>query len=260
MDHENPEPAGLPPGALEAAAARLRRARHVVALTGAGMSVESGIPPFRGGREGAGLWDKYDPMEYGTLAAFLENPGKAWRMLRELGGALAAAQPHEGHRALARMEAAGMLHGIITQNIDGLHQASGLPDDKVIELHGNTTYAVCLDCSRRYELDWVREIFADGERLPVCTACGGHIKTATVSFGQAMPPDAMERAQAATLAADLFMVLGSSLVVYPAAGFPITAKRNGARLVIVNRDPTDQDRLADLVIHAEIGPVMSRAV
>jgi NAD-dependent deacetylase len=149
---------------------------------------------------------------------------------------------------------------IITQNIDGLHQASGVPDDKVIELHGNTTYAACLDCRRRYELDWVRAIFADGERLPVCTSCGGHIKTATISFGQSMPEAAMERARAATMAAALFIVLGSSLVVYPAAGFPITAKRNGARLVIVNRDPTDQDELADLVIHAEIGATMSRAV
>ncbi len=152
------------------------------------------------------------------------------------------------------------MSAIITQNIDGLHQASGVPEEKVIELHGNTTYAACLDCRRRYELAWVREIFADGERLPECTACGGDIKTATISFGQAMPQDAMERAQAATLAADLFIVLGSSLVVYPAAGFPITAKRNGARLVIVNRDPTDQDELADLVINAEIGAVMSGAV
>ena len=149
---------------------------------------------------------------------------------------------------------------VITQNIDGLHQASGVPDDKVIELHGNATYAACLDCRRRYELDWVREIFADGERLPVCTACGGHIKTATISFGQSMPEAEMERAHEATLAADLFIVLGSSLVVYPAAGFPIMAKRNGSRLVIVNREPTDQDDLADLVINAEIGATMSRAV
>jgi len=149
---------------------------------------------------------------------------------------------------------------IVTQNIDGLHQASGVPDDKVIELHGNATYAACLDCRKRYELDWVREIFAVDERLPLCTACGGMIKTATISFGQAMPEDAMQRAQEVTLSADLFIVLGSSLVVYPAAGFPIMAKRNGARLVIVNRDPTEQDEIADLVINAEIGTTMGRAV
>jgi NAD-dependent deacetylase len=152
------------------------------------------------------------------------------------------------------------MSAVITQNIDGLHQASGVPADKVIELHGNTTYAVCLDCGRRYELDWVRELFAVNEQLPLCTACGGHIKTATISFGQPMPGAEMERAHAATLLADLFIVLGSSLVVYPAAGFPLLAKRNGARLVIVNRDPTDHDELADLVIHAEIGATMSRAV
>jgi NAD-dependent deacetylase len=149
---------------------------------------------------------------------------------------------------------------IITQNIDGLHQASGVPDAKVIELHGNSTYATCLDCRRRYELDWVRESFAVDERLPLCTSCGGMIKTATISFGQAMPEAEMERAHEATLAADLFIVLGSSLVVYPAAGFPILAKRNGARLVIINREPTEQDEFADLVINAEIGSTMSRAI
>ncbi len=149
---------------------------------------------------------------------------------------------------------------VITQNIDGLHQASGVPDSKVIELHGNSTYATCLDCLRRYELDWVREIFAVDERLPLCASCGGMIKTATISFGQAMPEAEMERAHEATLAADLFIVLGSSLVVYPAAQFPILAKRNGARLVIVNREPTEQDEVADLVINAEIGSTMSRAV
>ena len=152
------------------------------------------------------------------------------------------------------------MSAVITQNIDGLHQTSGVPDDKVIELHGNTTYAVCLDCQRRYELDWVREIFEDGERLPQCTDCGGHIKTATISFGQSMPEAEMARAHVVTLAADLFIVLGSSLVVYPAAGFPVLAKRNGSRLVIVNREPTDQDDMADLVINAEIGATMSRAV
>jgi NAD-dependent deacetylase len=161
---------------------------------------------------------------------------------------------------LAQLVEQGKMSAVITQNIDGLHQASGIPDDKVIELHGNTTYALCLDCRRRYELAWVREIFADGERLPVCADCGGHIKTATISFGQSMPEAEMERARAATLSADLFLVLGSSLVVYPAAGFPRLAKRNGARLVIINRDPTDQDASANLVIHAGIGETMRAVV
>ena len=171
-----------------------------------------------------------------------------------------AATPNAGHRALARLVEQGRMFAVITQNIDGLHQASGIPDDKVIELHGNATYASCLDCGERYTLDWVREIFSLDERLPKCTACGGMIKTAIISFGQSMPEDEMERAREVALEADLCITIGSSLVVYPAAGFPIMAKRNGARYVILNRDPTDQDPIADLVINAEIGPTLSRAV
>jgi NAD-dependent protein deacetylase/lipoamidase len=232
-------------------------ARNIVAFTGAGISTESGIPDFR---SPSGIWTRYKPIEFSDFLASAEARRESWRRRFAIDETLRKATPNAGHRALARLVEQGRMPAIITQNIDGLHQASGVPEERVIELHGNTTYAVCLDCSRRYELDWVREIFADGERLPVCTACGGHIKTATISFGQAMPEEAMARAQAATLAADLFIVLGSSLVVYPAAGFPMAAKRNGARLVIVNRDPTDQDELADLVINAEIGAVMSHAV
>jgi NAD-dependent deacetylase len=235
----------------------IAEAGNIVAFTGAGISTESGIPDFR---SPGGIWTRYKPIEFGDFLASAEARRESWRRKFATHPTLASATPNAGHRALARLVEQGRMNAIVTQNIDGLHQASGVPDDKVIELHGNTTYAGCLDCGRRYELDWVRSIFADGERLPVCTACGGHIKTATISFGQAMPQDAMERAQAATLAADLFIVLGSSLVVYPAAGFPITAKRNGARVVIVNRDPTDLDELADLVVNAEIGAVMSRAV
>jgi NAD-dependent deacetylase len=235
----------------------IAEAASIVAFTGAGISTESGIPDFR---SPGGIWTRYKPIEFSDFLASAEARRESWRRKFATHPTLAGATPNAGHRALARLVEQGRMNAIITQNIDGLHQASGVPDDKVIELHGNTTYAACLGCLRRYELDWVREIFADGERLPVCTSCGGHVKTATISFGQAMPPDAMERAQAATLAADLFIVLGSSLVVYPAAGFPITAKRNGSRLVIVNRDPTDLDELADLVINAEIGATMSRVV
>jgi NAD-dependent deacetylase len=149
---------------------------------------------------------------------------------------------------------------IVTQNVDGLHQASGVPDNKVVELHGNATYAACLDCGERHELEWVRGIFEEDEALPECRACSGIVKTATISFGQSMPEVAMQRASDETRACDLFIVLGSSLVVYPAAAFPLMAKRNGAKLVIINRDPTDQDDSADLVIHDEIGSTMSRAV
>jgi len=232
-------------------------AETVVAFTGAGISTESGIPDFR---SPGGVWTKYKPIQFGDFLASEAMRRESWRRKFASDETTRNATPNAGHRALARLFEMGKLPAVITQNIDGLHQASGLPDDKVIELHGNGTYATCLQCDRRYELDWVRGIFAEDERLPVCRSCGGIIKQATISFGQGMPEAAMARAHDITLTAELFIVLGSSLVVYPAAGFPVLAKRNGARLVIVNREPTDQDEVADLVINAEIGPTMSRAV
>jgi NAD-dependent deacetylase len=232
-------------------------ARTVVAFTGAGISTESGIPDFR---SPGGLWTRHKPILFDAFLASAEARRETWRRKFATHPTIAQATPNAGHRALARLVEQGKMSAVITQNIDGLHQASGIPDDKVIELHGNTTYAVCLDCRHRYELAWVRQIFSVGERLPVCTDCGGHIKTATISFGQPMPEAEMERARAAALAADLFIALGSSLVVYPAAGFPLLAKRNGASLVIINRDPTDQDAVADLVIHGEIGETLSKAI
>lgn len=232
-------------------------ASRIVAFTGAGISTESGIPDFR---SPGGIWTRYRPIDFSDFMRSEEARRETWRRKFATHETLAKATPNAGHRALARLFEQGKMSAVITQNIDGLHQASGVPADRVIELHGNTTYAACLDCRRRYELDWVRAIFSGNERLPVCTDCGGHIKTATISFGQAMPEDEMLRAHRATAEADLFIVLGSSLVVYPAAGFPVMAKRNGASLVIVNRDPTDQDDLADLVINAEIGATMSKAV
>ena len=235
----------------------IAEARAIVAFTGAGISTESGIPDFR---SPGGIWTRFKPIDFSDFMRSEDARRETWRRKFATHETLAKATPNAGHRALARLVEQGRMAAVITQNIDGLHQASGIPADKVIELHGNTTYAGCLDCRRRYELDWVRAIFSDGERLPVCTGCGGHIKTATVSFGQAMPEDEMLRAHQVTAEADLFIVLGSSLVVYPAAGFPVMAKRNGARLVIVNREPTEQDDIADLVINAEIGATMSKAV
>jgi NAD-dependent deacetylase len=232
-------------------------AGNIVAFTGAGISTESGIPDFR---SPGGIWTRHKPIAFDAFLASAEARRETWRRKFATHPAIASATPNAGHRALARLVEQGKMSAIITQNIDGLHQASGVPAEAVIELHGNTNYAACLDCRCHYELTWVQEIFAVDERLPVCTDCGGHIKTATISFGQPMPEAEMARARAATLASDLFIVLGSSLVVYPAAGFPLLAKRNGARVVIVNRDPTDQDDQADLVIHAEIGATMSQTV
>jgi NAD-dependent deacetylase len=162
--------------------------------------------------------------------------------------------------AVAYLVGAGKVSHVVTQNIDNLHQESGVPASKVIELHGNTRYAKCLDCGQRMELPDIRKHFEEKGEPPDCPECGGIVKTATISFGQAMPEDEMARAQAATMACDLFLVLGSSLVVYPAAGFPLMARRNGAKLVIVNREETEQDAYANLVLHTEIGPTMRAAV
>ena len=161
---------------------------------------------------------------------------------------------------MAKLVASGACACVVTQNVDGLHQRSGIPEDKVVELHGNSTYAACLECGLRHELDSILEAFETDETLPHCRSCRGIVKTATISFGQRMPLAAVERAEREALACDLFIVLGSSLVVYPAADLPRLAKRGGASLVIVNREPTDQDDIADLVIHAEIGPTLGEAV
>jgi NAD-dependent deacetylase len=165
--------------------------------------------------------------------------------------------PNAGHDAVARLVAAGKVSAVITQNVDNLHQDSGIPDDRVIELHGNASYATCLKCGQRHEFKALRPIFVDQGRIPTCFDCGHLVKSATISFGQQMPEGPMLRAEEETLACDLFLVLGSSLVVYPAAAFPMVAKRNGAALAIVNREATDVDPYADLVLHDEIGPVMS---
>ncbi|MBX3503767.1 MAG: Sir2 family NAD-dependent protein deacetylase [Alphaproteobacteria bacterium] len=232
-------------------------ATRIVGFTGAGISTESGIPDFR---SPGGIWTRYQPIQFQDFMASEEMRRESWRRKFATDEVMRKATPNAGHRAMARLVEMGKMSAIITQNVDGLHQASGVPDSKVIELHGNSTYATCLDCGERHELDDIRKVFGRDETLPECRKCDGIIKTATISFGQAMPVVPMARAQEETMAADLFIVLGSSLVVYPAAAFPTMAKRNGAKLAIINRDPTDQDRIADLVVHDEIGPIMSRAV
>jgi len=232
-------------------------ARRIVAFTGAGISTESGIPDFR---SPGGIWTKYQPIYFDDFMSSEEMRREAWRRKFATDETMQKAEPNAGHRALAKLVEQGKMTAIITQNVDGLHQRSGVPESKIIELHGNSTYATCLDCGHRYELEPIRKAFQGKGTLPICEKCDGIVKTATISFGQAMPEIQMARAQDETMACDLFMVLGSSLVVYPAAGFPRIAKRRGARLVIVNRDPTDQDEDADLVVHAEIGPTLSRVV
>ena len=234
----------------------LTEAERAVVFTGAGMSTESGIPDFR---SPGGIWTKYAPIDFAEFMVSREARREAWRRRLGAGEVLDAATPNRGHEVVAELVRRGRVQAVITQNIDGLHQASGVPDDKVIELHGNTTYARCLSCEKRYELAELRVRFEATHDPPEC-ACGGFIKTATISFGQAMPMEAMRRAEAVTVACDLFVVLGSSLVVYPAAAFPAHAKKRGARLVIVNRDPTDLDDVADLVLNREIGATLEAAL
>ena len=232
-------------------------AKRIVAFTGAGISTESGIPDFR---SPGGIWTRYKPIYFDDFMASDEMRRESWRRKFATDETMLNAEPNAGHRALAKLVEQGRMSAIITQNVDGLHQRSGVPDAKVIELHGNATYASCLDCGHRHELAPIRTAFLDKGVLPLCEKCEGIVKTATISFGQAMPDIPMIRAQEAALACDLLIVLGSSLVVYPAAGVPRMAKRNGARFAILNRDPTDQDDDADLVIHNEIGPTLSRAI
>jgi NAD-dependent deacetylase len=226
----------------------------VLPFTGAGISTECGIPDFR---SPGGLWSRNQPISFEEFISSQEWRDEAWRRRFAMQDEFANAQPGRGHHAIASFYRAGKAPGVITQNIDNLHQLSGIAVQDVVELHGNTTYATCLRCSVRYELDWVRQRFeAAGGRAPDCE-CGGYIKTATVSFGQAMPEAAMRRATDLTLTCDLFLAIGSSLVVWPAAGFPVRAKHNGARVVIINREPTDLDDIADLVIHDDIGTVLA---
>ena len=231
-------------------------ATRVVVFTGAGISTESGIPDFRSPN---GIWSQTTPIYFDEYVKSADARIEAWRRKFEIDRDMIGAEPNRGHRAVAELVRTGKVSVVITQNIDGLHQESGVPDEQMIELHGNGTYAMCLSCGARHELDPIKAAFEADNSLPDCNLCGGIVKTATISFGQAMPEGPMERARGETLACDLFLAIGSSLVVYPAAGFPAMAKQNGAGLVIINRDPTDLDRMADLVLNREIGPTLGEA-
>jgi len=235
--------------------ALVQAATVVLPFTGAGISTECGIPDFR---SPGGVWTRNRPIPFDEFLASRATRAEAWRRRFAMEQEFAGAKPGRGHLALASLYRAGKVPAVVTQNIDNLHQTSGISAEDVVELHGNTTYAVCLSCGKRYELPWVKQQFAaTGGEAPDCTACGGAIKSATVSFGQAMPEAAMRRAEELTLACDLFLAVGSSLVVWPAAGFPLRAKRNSARLVIINREATEFDDIADLVIHDDIGTTLA---
>jgi NAD-dependent deacetylase len=228
-------------------------ASTIVPFTGAGISTECGIPDFR---SPGGLWTRNRPIAFDEFVASEEARTEAWRRRFAMESTFAQARPGRGHRALASLYKAGKIPAIITQNIDNLHQVSGFSADDVVELHGNTTYARCIGCGRAYELAWVKQRFDSIGGAPDCTSCDEPVKTATISFGQAMPDEAMRRATELAQNCDLFLAIGSSLVVWPAAGFPLMAKNCGAKLVIINNEPTDQDDIADLVIRQDIGETL----
>jgi NAD-dependent deacetylase len=231
----------------------IAQASVIVPFTGAGISTESGIPDFR---SPGGLWTKNRPIPFDEFVARQDARDEAWRRRLAMEPTFAAARPGRGHRALAALYKSGKVPAIITQNIDNLHQASGFAADDVVELHGNTTYARCIGCGKRHEIAWVGNWLQRTGNAPHCTACDEPVKTATISFGQAMPQDAMRRANELAQQCELFLAIGSSLVVWPAAGFPMLAKECGAKLVIINNEPTEQDEIADLVIRYDIGETL----
>jgi len=244
-------------GLIDKLRTMLDASRRAVVFTGAGVSTESGIPDFR---SPGGIWTRYQPIDFADFLASEEMRVESWRRKFATEPVLRAARPNRGHRAVAALVRRGVASSVITQNIDGLHQASGIPEEKVIELHGNTTRARCLECGKRFELEDIRAELERRGRAPTCDACGGLVKTATISFGQPLPEEALARSREEALACDLFLAVGSSLVVQPAASFPVLARRSGARLAILNREPTDLDGLADLVLNMEIGPTLGEAV
>ena len=236
---------------VERAAALLATAHHAVVLTGAGVSAESGIPTFRG--EG-GLWTKYDPVKVSSIDSFLADPASYWRVSKERGTVALSARPNAGHDALAAMEAAGHLVAVVTQNTDGLHQVSG--SRRVIELHGSGRTVRCLECGKlepRADVQARLEV----EMPPRCPNCGGtFLKPTVVLFGEPMPTDAINEAFDLARQADVMLVVGSSLVVYPAADVPLVAIQSGARLIVINAEPTPFDRFAAVVIHGRSGEVL----
>ena len=225
-----------------------------VVFTGAGISTESGIPDFR---SPGGIWSRMEPITFQQFVASEAARLEDWRRRFTMRRDFLAAAPNDGHRAVAALVAARRVETVITQNIDGLHQRAGVPADQVVELHGTVMHARCLDCDAIFPFDGLEDEIARTGRAPRCLDCGGYLKSAIINFGEAMPPDEMLRAERASRTTDLFVAAGSSLVVYPAASFPLVAKESGATLVIVNREPTALDEAADFVLLGGIGELFA---
>lgn len=249
IDHEQKEKIGR-------IAELIVKARSVVVFTGAGVSTESGIPDFR---SPGGLWTKFDPEDF-TLEKFLTSPKtrrKQWQFLFS-SGLFKDARPNAAHEAIADLERLGRLNCIITQNIDNLHQRAGNDPAKVFELHGNMLWVRCLDCGARYPLEEITRRSAPAEKEPLCGNCSGILKPDVIFFGEALPDRILDEATRRAHSCDLLLVVGSSLVVYPAAYMPFYAKQSGASVAIVNLSPTPADKIADVVIRAPAGEVMGR--
>ena len=257
--NESQRPQFTPDKSISDKAEKVRRmldaAQRVVAFTGAGVSAESGIPTYRGA---GGMWSKYDPEKYASIEYFRRDPKYYWSFFLECRHDLMAnAEPNLSHYALAELERRGKLSAIVTQNIDGLHTRAG--SSRVLELHGNTTRFYCLSCGKQFSLNQAWEMA--NVKTPVrCDDCNGIVRPDVVMFGEMLPERTVIEAEQETVSCDLMLVIGSSLVVYPAANLPYQAKSAGAKLVIINIDPTPLDSLADLVIHHPAANLMAQAV
>ena len=240
---------------VEELAEMIERTTQGVAFTGAGISTESGIADFR---SPGGLWDRHQPVYYSEFVASREARVRYWQMRIELYEELRDAQPNAGHQVLAKLEERGQLAAVITQNIDGLHQLAG--SQQVIEIHGTARVIACIACGKEWSPPDVHAMIEAGDDAPDCDECGSPLKSKTISFGQAMPEKEMREAAELTKAADLYLAIGSSLVVEPAASLPRMAKKYGATLVIINKTPTPLDPYADLVINESIGETLQAAV
>ncbi len=240
---------------IEKAAKIIDEAKEVLVFTGAGISTESGIPDFR---SPGGLWSKYDPQDF-YFDRFISNEKareKYWQMSTEAYATMKDARPNPAHLAIKCLEDRGKLLALVTQNIDGLHHKAGNSPDKIIEIHGTALSVSCLNCRKPYGRDEIEERLRSGVKVPYCDECGGILKPDTVSFGQSMPEDKMQRALECAARCDACVVAGSSLVVYPAASIPAQAAQSGAKLIIVNRDPTPLDNYATVVIHGSLSEVL----
>ena len=242
---------------LETLIALLSEAQQLVFFTGAGLSTESGIPDFRS--PGTGLWNKIKPIDFSDFVNSEDARAESWRRKFTGDRAMTTAEPNSGHLAIAELIGMNRCNGVITQNVDNRIQ-SGVDETHIVELHGNATYAACLSCGQRYELAELESQYQQNQYIDPCPLCSGLIKTATISFGQAMPEDAMQRAAELTSQCDLMIVLGSSLTVYPAAACPEHVVQRGDKLVIINQQPTGLDSVADLVINESIGSILPSAV